>query len=97
MRTSAAGSCDGVNLGLLGMSKETGEDAAAAGVESDGRDGGIHGWERHLEPPRGAAAGEPWILDVDTTIKPLYGRQEGADSATTCTSRVSRRLPTTSA
>jgi hypothetical protein len=21
---------------------------------------------------------EPWILDVDTTIKPLYGRQEGA-------------------
>ena len=22
--------------------------------------------------------GEPWILDVDTTVKPLYGRQEGA-------------------
>ena len=21
---------------------------------------------------------EPWILDVDTTIKPLYGHQEGA-------------------
>ena len=21
---------------------------------------------------------EPWILDVDTTVKPLYGRQEGA-------------------
>jgi hypothetical protein len=21
---------------------------------------------------------EPWILDVDTTLKPLYGRQEGA-------------------
>src|SRR4051794_2104983 len=22
--------------------------------------------------------GEPWILDVDTTVKPLYGQQEGA-------------------
>jgi Transposase DDE domain group 1 len=22
---------------------------------------------------------EPWILDVDTTVKPLYGRQEGAE------------------
>ena len=21
---------------------------------------------------------EPWILDVDTTVKPLYGHQEGA-------------------
>ena len=23
--------------------------------------------------------GEPWILDVDTTVKPLYGHQEGAE------------------
>src|ERR1700730_12630794 len=22
---------------------------------------------------------EPWVLDVDTTIKPLYGKQEGAE------------------
>ena len=21
---------------------------------------------------------EPWVLDIDSTIKPLYGRQEGA-------------------
>lgn len=21
---------------------------------------------------------EPWVLDIDTTIKPIYGRQEGA-------------------
>ena len=25
-----------------------------------------------------AALSTPWILDIDTTIKPLYGRQEGA-------------------
>jgi hypothetical protein len=21
---------------------------------------------------------EPWILDIDTTVKPLYGHQQGA-------------------
>jgi len=25
-----------------------------------------------------AAAERPWVLDIDSTIKPLYGRQEGA-------------------
>lgn len=25
-----------------------------------------------------AALGTPWIRDIDTTIKPLYGKQEGA-------------------
>ena len=25
-----------------------------------------------------AAAEEPWILDIDSTVKPLYGHQEGA-------------------
>ena len=23
--------------------------------------------------------GEAWILDIDTTLKPVYGRQEGAE------------------
>lgn len=26
-----------------------------------------------------AALSAPWILDIDTTIKPLYGKQEGAE------------------
>lgn len=30
------------------------------------------------EPECDAPSGCPWILDIDTTIKPLYGRQEGA-------------------
>jgi hypothetical protein len=25
------------------------------------------------------ALGRPWVLDLDATIKPLYGRQEGAE------------------
>src|SRR6516225_3202143 len=28
--------------------------------------------------PRGPLLSEPWILDIDTTVKPLYGHQEGA-------------------
>jgi hypothetical protein len=26
-----------------------------------------------------AALSEPWILDIDTTVKPLYGHQQGAE------------------
>ena len=26
-----------------------------------------------------AALSTPWILDIDTTIKPLYGKQSGAE------------------
>jgi hypothetical protein len=26
-----------------------------------------------------AALSAPWILDIDTTIKPLYGKQSGAE------------------
>jgi hypothetical protein len=34
---------------------------------------------RHLMRSITPALSEPWILDVDTTIKTLYGRQEGAE------------------
>ena len=34
--------------------------------------------QRHLDYTFRPLLGESWILDVDTTVKPLYGRQEGA-------------------
>lgn len=34
--------------------------------------------QRHLDYCTAPLFGEGWILDADTTIKPLYGRQEGA-------------------
>ena len=33
---------------------------------------------RHLDHRTAPLLAEPWILDMDTTVKPLYGRQEGA-------------------
>ena len=34
----------------------------------------LHG---HLDDTVRALLSEPWVLDCDTTIKPLHGRQEG--------------------
>src|SRR5512134_2721164 len=39
---------------------------------------GVDWLQRHLDYTFRPLLGEPWILDVDTTVKPLYGRQEGA-------------------
>src|SRR5688572_2842137 len=33
---------------------------------------------RHLDETTLPLLGVPWILDVDTTVKPLFGHQEGA-------------------
>ena len=50
----------------------------------------------HLDDTVRPLLTEPWILDVDTTVKPLYGHQEGAPwSATIRTSPDGPRTPTT--
>ena len=37
-------------------------------------------WLReHLLKSMSPALSTPWILDIDTTVKPLFGRQEGAE------------------
>src|SRR5258708_7402287 len=59
--------CDTVNPPLLGMRKVLSEDAVRRNL------GKI---EEASGPTR---LGEPGVLDADTTIKPLYGEQEGAE------------------
>ena len=71
--------CDGVNPGLLGMSKVVSEDAVRRALKAMDETAGLAWLERHLDHCVGPLLGEPWILDVDTTIKPLYGHQEGAE------------------
>jgi len=70
---------DGVSPELLGMSKVVSEDSvrrAFGGADA----GACAGWqERHLDFCSGPLLHEPWILDVDTTVKTLYGHQEGAE------------------
>ncbi|WP_301278591.1 transposase, partial [Dechloromonas sp.] len=39
---------------------------------------GVRWLDRHLSESTAPLLDVPWILDIDTTIKPLYGKQEGA-------------------
>ncbi|MEO8351385.1 MAG: hypothetical protein ABI680_06610 [Chthoniobacteraceae bacterium] len=69
---------DPVNPALLGMEKVVSEDSArrflrAMSPEQSGA------WLRgQLGACYGALLAEPWVLDVDTTIKPIYGHQDAA-------------------
>jgi len=69
---------DGVNAPLLGMKKVVSEDAVRRGLGKIEEAAGV-GWLREqLAYCTRPLLGEPWILDVDTTVKPLYGHQEAA-------------------
>jgi hypothetical protein len=70
---------DGVNPGLLGMGKVVSEDAVRRALARIDEAAGLAWLERHLDDCVGPLLSESWILDVDTTIKPLYGHQEGAE------------------
>ena len=61
------------------MEKIVSEDAVRRGLKAIDEDEGAAWLRRHLGHCVGPLLNEPWILDVDTTIKPLYGHQEGAE------------------
>ena len=50
----------------------------AAGPDRPPDAAGVAWLDRHLDESVEALLDAPWILDVDTTVKPLYGKQEGA-------------------
>jgi hypothetical protein len=70
--------CDGINPGLLGMSKVISEDALRKALARMPEAEGTAWLDRHLSDSVAALLDAGWILDTDTTIKPLYGHQEGA-------------------
>ena len=56
------------------MSEDTVRRALRAIDETAGR-----AWmQTHLDASVWPLLTAPWILDVDVTVKPLYGKQEGA-------------------
>ncbi len=71
--------CDGVNAELLDMKKIASEDSvrrAFSGVEKEA----CATWQKqHLRRCWEQLLSEPWILDLDATVKSLYGRQEAAE------------------
>jgi len=70
--------CDGVNPGLLGMKKVISEDALRNALKRIAEMDGCSWLDKHLGESVAPLLDSPWILDADTTIKPVYGRQEGA-------------------
>ena len=69
---------DGVLPELLGMKKVVSEDSVRRGLKKIDAEAGAAWVRRHLLSCVEPILSEPWILDVDTTIKPIYGHQEGA-------------------
>ena len=70
---------DSVNPELLGMKKVISEDAARRALKSMDEQAGIAWLDGQLNNSTQAALSfGPWVLDTDTTVKCLYGKQEGA-------------------
>jgi Transposase DDE domain group 1 len=70
--------CDSVNPALLGMNKIVSEDSARRAIKKIDETTGITWMQNHLQDCCAPLLKTPWILDVDTTVKPLYGHQENA-------------------
>ena len=70
---------DPVNASLLGMTKIVSEDAVRRGLRDNISEEADTYWLRKtLLNTYQPILNEDWILDVDTTIKTLYGKQEGS-------------------
>src|SRR5450631_1072530 len=69
---------DGILPELLDMKKILSEDAVRRAFAAIEEEEGAVWLRRHLEYCTAPLLSEPWILDLDTTVKPLYGHQEGA-------------------
>jgi DDE family transposase len=69
---------DRVNSKLLGMNKVVSDDSARRALHKIDEQKGVDWLEDHLFSCYAPLLKTPWILDVDVTVKPLYGHQEGA-------------------
>jgi len=69
---------DGVNPELLGMKKVASEDSVRRALSTLKEKPSQEWLQKHLKASYEPLLEEPWALDVDTTVKPLYGHQEEA-------------------
>ena len=63
---------------LLGMEKIVSEDSLRRALAAMPEHAGLDWLQRHIDATVRPLLGEPYIIDIDTTVKPLYGHQEGA-------------------
>ena len=69
---------DAVNAALLGMEKIVSEDVVRAALKRMEEEQSLRWVQAHILESISPALNLPWILDIDTTVKCLYGHQEGA-------------------
>jgi hypothetical protein len=69
---------DSVNTKLLGMGKVVSDDSAIRALKRMDETAAVRWLQHHLQSCYEPLLTTPWILDVDVTVKPLYGHQEGA-------------------
>ena len=68
--------CDGVNPGLMGMNKVISEDAMRGALKRIPEAEGCAWLDRHLSESVAPLLDAPWIMDTDTTVKPLYANRK---------------------
>jgi len=69
---------DGIHPELLGVKQLVSEDAARRALKKIDEAAGIAWLDEHLGKTTRPLLSTPWILDLDGTVKCLYGKQEGA-------------------
>lgn len=70
---------DAVTAPILGMGKVVSEDSARRSLKKLDQLGTRAWQQRHLRATWEPRLSEPWVLDIDTTIKTIYGHQQGAE------------------
>lgn len=69
---------DRVLAELLGLERIVSEDSLRRALKAMPEAEGLEWLQRHLDQCTHPLLGERYIIDIDTTVKPLYGHQEGA-------------------
>jgi hypothetical protein len=69
---------DGVNPELLGMTRVASEDSVRRALSAIPESEGEQWLKQALKSTWEPLLEEPWVLDMDSTVKPLYGHQEDA-------------------
>ena len=70
--------CDGIHPQLMGVAKFVSEDAARRALTRMDESLSVAWLDAHIAKTTEPLLSTPWILDLDATVKCLYGKQEGA-------------------
>jgi hypothetical protein len=70
--------CDAVLPELMDLSKIVSEDSLRRGLQAMPEVEGLQWLQKHIDQCTHPLLSENYIIDIDATIKPLYGHQEGA-------------------